>query len=156
MSSTPLKLSLTQLPRSTFTSENLPGLIRDGLDLVCSIPSDSGAGREPSTLDVKWQLAKSDADIKVFCSTYEGERWTTRVTKAEVPYDLVRKNLGDGKLQAEKEYFSKPEDAMEILSTETFDDVKIKLEGKKNYIVGHRCLFFILIFIFYLSAWIKY
>lgn len=142
MSSTPLKLSLTQLPRSTFTSENLPGLIRDGLDLVCSIPSDSGAGRQPSTLDVKWQLAKSDADIKVFCSTYEGERWTTRVTKAEVPYDLVRKNLGDGKLQAEKEYFSKPEDAMEILSTETFDDAKIKLEGKKITLLA----FFIFIF----------
>lgn len=138
MSSTPLKLSLAQLPRSTFTSENLPELIRDGLDLVCSVPSDSGAVHEPSTLDLKWQLAKSDADIKVFNSTYEGERWTTRVTNAEIPYDLVRKGLGDGKLEAEKVYFSKPEDAMEILSTETFDDGhgKIQLEGKNPLLIA--------------------
>lgn len=133
MSLTPLKLSLAQLPRSTFTAENLPGLIQDGLDFARSIPSDSGTSREPSTLSVKWQLAKSDADIKVFTSTHEGERWTTRVTNADVPYDLVRRSLCEDKLESEKEYLAKPGDTMEVISTETFEDVKIKLEGNITF-----------------------
>lgn len=148
MSSAPLKLSLTQLPRSTFTAENLPGLIRDGLDLVRSIPSDSGTTREPSTLSLKWQLAKSDADIKVLSSTYEGERWTTRVTNAEVPYDLIRKSLCEGKLESEKEYLAKPGDTMETLSTEAFDDVKIQLEGKIVLLTS-------VTFFLCLSVWVK-
>lgn len=137
--STPLKLSLAQLPRSAFTSENLPGLIRDGLELVCSLPSDAGTSRESPALDLKWHLAKSDADIKVFYSTHEGERWTARVTNADVPYDLVRKCLCEGRLKTEKEYLAQPADTMEILSTETFDDVKIRIEGKSDYAADHGC-----------------
>lgn len=130
MSSKPLKLSLAQLPRSSFTAENLPGLIQDGLDFVRSIPSDPGISREPSTVDVKWSLAKSDADIKVHSLTYEGERWTARVTTtADVPYEVVRRSLVEDKLEAEKEYLAKPEDTMEVLAKETFEDVKIHLEG---------------------------
>lgn len=130
MSSTPIKISLVQLPRSDFTSENLSGLIRDSLHLVCSLPSSAGTSRESSALDLKWHLAKSDADIKVFYSTHEGERWTARVTMADVPYDLVRKSLCEGKLESEKEYLAQPGDTMEILATEKFDDVKIQIEGK--------------------------
>lgn len=133
MPSVSLKLSLTQLPRSTFTAENLLGLIQSSLDFARSIPSGSGTSREPSTLNVKWTLAKSDADIKVFSSTYEGERWTTRVTNADIPYDLLRRSLCEGKLEAEKEYLAKPGDTMEVLSVEAFEDIKIQLEGKLKF-----------------------
>lgn len=48
----------------------------------------------------------------------------------DVPYDLVRKSLCEGKLESEKEYLAQPGDTMEILATEKFDDVKIQIEGK--------------------------
>lgn len=149
MSSTPLKLALTQLPRSTFTADNLPGLIQDGLDFVRSVPSDFGTFREPSPVGVKWSLARSDTDIKVFSATHEGERWTARVTNAaDVPYELVRKSLIDGKLEAEKEYLAKPGDTMEVTATETFEDVKIHLEGMATWLIN---VAFYLLFIYLLN-----
>ncbi|KAI5840263.1 hypothetical protein DFP73DRAFT_517685 [Morchella snyderi] len=128
MSSTTLNLSLKQLPRSVFTAESLPGLIRDGLDFVRTIPNSREHTSE-TTVDVNWALAKSDADIKVYSTTHNKERWTSRVTVAPgVPYEVVRRSLAEEKNKAELEYLCKPEDTMEVTAIEYFEELKIRLE----------------------------